>query len=403
MSVAPSASASIARSSPVRDNVRVLVVDDDIDAANGVKDILEAEGHLLGVAHDGATALQAAAMMNPDVALVDLRLKGEFGLDVIEALRARFTDLVCVVQTGVSDSSVVISALRQGVYDYLVKPVDPDQLISVVERAAEKVTLQEERRVMMDQLARARDRAELASRSKTEFLTRMSSSLGRQFDVIIKAAGDIAAEAHGPAGAPAYAQGGRTILAGATRLAEVMGWIGELGQLEAGVMGVKAGDFDLTAVIAEVIRAYEPAMATKALTANVSVAEGLAVVCSDAACLQRILRHLVSNAVKFSRPGGRIEVHALLDSAGDLRIRVIDNGIGMAQDKIRIAMTPFGRLADGGGDPFSVGLGLSLAEKYTHLLGGRLGLASKPGAGTIVELNFPRERVFRPAQSAAFA
>ena len=403
MSVAPSVRASIARTSPVRDSARVLVVDDDIDAANGVKDILEAEGHLLGVAHDGATALQAAAMMNPDVVLVDLRLKGESGLDVIEALRAKFPDLVCVVQTGVSDSSVVISALRQGVYDYLVKPLDPDQLISVVERAAEKVTLQDERRVMMDQLARARDRAELASRSKTEFLTRMSSGLGRQFDVIVKAAGEIAAETHGPAGASAYVEGGHTILAAATRLAEVMGWIGELGQLEAGAMDAKAGDVDLTAVIDEVIKAYEPAMAAKVLTPNVSVADGLPVLCSDADCLRRILRHLVSNAVKFSRPGGRVEVHALLDGAGDLRIRVIDNGIGIAQDKIRIAMTPFGRLADAGSDPFSVGLGLSLAENYTHLLGGRLGLASKPGAGTIVELNFPRERVLRPAQMAALA
>ena len=396
-------SASQSRSSPMHDSARVLVVDDEIDAADGVKDILEAEGHLVGVAHDGASAMQAASMMNPDVALVDLRLKGEYGLDVIEALRAKFPDMIYVVQTGESDASVVISALRQGVYDYLVKPLDPDQLISVVARAAEKVVLQDERRVMMDQLARARDRAELASRSKTEFLTRMSAGLGRQFDLIVKAAGDIAGEAHGPAGVPAYVEDGRNILAGATRLAEVMRWIGELGQLEAGSMRAKSAEFDLKGVIEGVLAAFQPAMRKKVVSASQSIAPGLPPLASDADLMRRILGHLVSNAVKFTAPRGRIELHALLDSAGDLRIRVIDNGTGMAQEQIRLAMTPFGRLGDGGGDPFSVGLGLPLAEKYAHLLGGRLGIASKPGAGTIVELNFPRERVFEPQRAAASA
>jgi len=399
MSAAPSQS----RSSQVHDDARVLVVDDEIDAADGVKDILEAEGHLVGVAHDGASAMQAASMMNPDVALVDLRLKGEYGLDVIEALRAKYPDMIFVVQTGNSDAQVVISALRQGVYDYLVKPLEPDQLISVVARAAEKVALQDERRVMMDQLARARDRAELASRSKTEFLTRMSAGLGRQFDSIVKAAGDIASEAHGPVGTPAYVEGGRSILAGATRLAEVMRWIGELGQLEAGSMRAKSAEFDFKGVIEGVVSAFQPAMRKKVVNASVSIAPGLPALNSDADLLRRILSHLVSNAVKFTAPRGRVELHALLDSAGDLRVRVIDNGIGIAQDQIRLAMTPFARLGDGGGDPFSVGLGLPLAEKYTHLLGGRLGIASKPGAGTIVELNFPRERVLTPARPAATA
>lgn len=399
MSAAPSQS----RSSQMHDDARVLVVDDEIDAADGVKDILEAEGHLVGVAHDGASAMQAASMMNPDVALVDLRLKGEYGLDVIEALRAKFPDMIFVVQTGNSDAQVVISALRQGVYDYLVKPLDPDQLISVVARAAEKVALQDERRVMMDQLARARDRAELASRSKTEFLTRMSVGLGRQFESIVKAAGDIAGEAHGPVGAPVYVEEGRNILAGATRLAAVMRWIGELGQLEAGSMRAKLAEFDLKGVIEGVVKTFESAMRKKVVSVSVSVAPGLPALTSDADLMRRILSHLVSNAVKFTKPRGRIELHALIDSAGDLRVRVIDNGMGMAQDQIRLAMTPFGRLGDGGGDPFSVGLGLPLAEKYTHLLGGRLGIASKPGAGTIIELNFPRERVLEPARSAATA
>ncbi len=403
MSAAPSASASLSRSTSVRDSARVLVVDDEVDAANGVKDILEAEGHIVGVAHDGASTMQAAGMMNPDVALVDLRLKGEYGLDLIEALRPKFPDMVCVVQTGESDASVVISALRQGVYDYLVKPLDPDQLISVVARAAEKVALQDERRVMMDQLARARDRAELASRSKTEFLTRMSAGLGGQFELIVKAASDIASEAHGPVGAPAYVEDARIIQSGATRLGEVMRWIGELGQLEAGAMRAKSAEFDLKSIIEDIMASFQPAMRGKVVGASVSVAAGLPPLTSDADLMRRILGHLVSNAVKFTRPRGRVEVHALIDAEGDLRIRVIDNGVGMAQEKIRLALTPFGRLGDGGGDPFSVGLGLPLAEKYAHLLGGRLGIASKPGAGTIVELNFARERVFNPARPAISA
>ena len=96
-------------------------------------------------------------------------MNDEWGLDVITELNKILPNLLCIVQTGNSDSNVVIDALRHGVYDYLVKPFQPDHLLRVTARAAEKITHERERVEMMRELSAAKEQAELASISKTEF------------------------------------------------------------------------------------------------------------------------------------------------------------------------------------------------------------------------------------------
>lgn len=380
--------------------VRILIVDDDVDAAAGVKDILEMEGHVVGMAHDGTNALQSALMMTPEVALIDLRLKGEWGLDVAQTLRSKFPDIVSVVMTGESDAAVVISALRQGVYDYLTKPFDPDQLVLVVDRAADKVKLQNERHEMMEQLAQARDRAELASRSKTEFLTRMSGQLGEHLGSVVNLAKTISDQQLGEIGNPAYIHCANGIADGCRRMSRVMMWIGELGQLEAGAMRVNRKLFDLEAVVNGVMGIFSKLMAERDIGTSVKVSPNLPPVNSDPDHFARILGHLVSNAVKFSPAGQSIDVSVMVDGFGDLRIDVADHGPGIAEGDLDQALAPFGRLQqEGVQDPFGVGLGLPLADRFTGLLGGKMTVASAPNEGTRVELRFSRDQVFQGAET----
>ncbi len=383
--------------------VRVLVIDDEISAAEGVQDILELEGHIVGIAHDQQSALQAAQMMAPDVALVDLRLKDEWGLDVIAALHKEYPSLLCIVQTGNSDSSVVISALRQGVYDYLVKPFQPDQLLKVTERAAEKVLMENERYQMLQELGKAKEQAELASKSKTEFLTRMGGELGQHFATLVQLAGTMAQEKFGPMGNEQYSTCARGIASGCTRMLRNMQQIGELGNLEAGTKLVNIADFALADAIQTALAGYQSEIAAKQLVIEVSVDENIPVIQNDGALFVAILDHLISNAVKFSFPGGRVSVSARMDEKSDLWLQVNDHGPGIANDQIAVAMAPFGRVGDAkiGGqkvDPFCAGLGLPLALRIAHLLGGKLGIKSAVGSGTSARVFFPKDKVFEFAK-----
>lgn len=372
-------------------NIRVLIIDDDVDAATGVQELLELEGHTAAVAHDGTAALQAAVMMNPDVALVDLRLKGESGLDVIQTLRGQFPDIVCAIMTGESDSDTVIKALRQGVYDYLIKPFQPDQLIGVVDRTGEKIRLQEERQRMVDELASAKDTAELASTSKTEFLTRLSGELGDQFTTIVKLSAIIAEQKLGPIENEDYSKCATGISDGCRRLSRIMLWIGELGQLESGSMAINKVQFSLEQTMRDVAKVLQPKIDAKQLKLNIKCATNLPMLDSDQEHFSRILGHLVSNAVNFSNPSGSIEITALVDGFGELRIDIADEGIGISEKQLPLALAPFGQINNGlANDAYGVGLGLPLAEKFTNLLGGRMTVESSEGNGTRVQLLFAK-------------
>jgi two-component system cell cycle sensor histidine kinase PleC len=146
------------------------------------------------------------------------------------------------------------------------------------------------------------------------------------------------------------------------------------------------------------VKIFERQVAEKHIDAAMKISADLPAIVSDSDHFARILGHLLSNAVKFTGNNGKIELSALVDGFGDLRIDVRDSGIGMSSDDIQLALTPFGRLHSATGtDPFGVGLGLPLANKFTRLLGGTFQIESTPGTGTCISMKFGKNSVFQPA------
>ena len=122
---------------------RVLVVDDDVDFADSLGEVLESRGYAVATANDSRQAIQATTTFNPEVALLDLRLGASCGLDTVRALKECRPGLICVMLTGNADMDSAIRALRSGLYDYLQKPVCPDALFAVLDRCFEKLRLEE--------------------------------------------------------------------------------------------------------------------------------------------------------------------------------------------------------------------------------------------------------------------
>ena len=139
---------------------RVLVVDDDEDLAEGIAELLDFNGFAVAIAHNTAQAFDELNRFSPQVALVDLRLGQENGLDVMSRLRGKCPELICIVVTANTDKESADEALRREAYDYLIKPVDPNWLIHVVSRAFYVVRLNQENYRMIRQLQSAKEKAE---------------------------------------------------------------------------------------------------------------------------------------------------------------------------------------------------------------------------------------------------
>jgi len=125
------------------DNRRVLIVDDDIDFADSLHDILEAEDYLTKIANNIGDALSSAQTFMPHVVLLDIRLGQASGLDLLIELKQRFPHLLCIIMTAYANVETAIRALQYGAYDYLRKPVYPEELTATLSRCFEKIELEQ--------------------------------------------------------------------------------------------------------------------------------------------------------------------------------------------------------------------------------------------------------------------
>lgn len=154
---------------------RVLLVEDNEDLAENVSEILEDLGVSVRVVHDGASAI-ASASEGFDVAVVDVGLPGVSGVELLPKLRAMCPDCETILVTGHGTLESAIAAVRHGAFAYLLKPVDPDALIGVVERALAQVSLRRERAA----LARALSESENLYRGVVENVDALIVSLDRE-------------------------------------------------------------------------------------------------------------------------------------------------------------------------------------------------------------------------------
>jgi FixJ family two-component response regulator len=117
---------------------RILVIDDDEALQQSVRMILAGEGYLLEAAFGGESGLEKFGQFNPDIVLVDLRMPGLGGLDVLPKLKAMDPDCVAIVITGYATIERAVEAMKWGAYDFLPKPFSPNQLRLIVARGLER-------------------------------------------------------------------------------------------------------------------------------------------------------------------------------------------------------------------------------------------------------------------------
>ena len=137
----------------MREQPKVLVVDDEESVVVTIKAILQLDGYDVATTTSGAKARAMVREAEYDLVLTDLRLEDGDGLDVLKAVRERYPETVTIMLTGYASLESAIQALRAGAYDYLVKPSEVEELRSTVARGLERRRLGQELRLRVAELA----------------------------------------------------------------------------------------------------------------------------------------------------------------------------------------------------------------------------------------------------------
>ena len=120
---------------------RILVVDDDRDFSDSLNDLISAEGYTVDVAYGIDQGIKASSIFKPHIALVDINLGGESGLEFLKLIQEQQPETICIMLTAYANIDSTIKSLRLGAHDYLRKPIQVDELLNAFDKCFDKLGL----------------------------------------------------------------------------------------------------------------------------------------------------------------------------------------------------------------------------------------------------------------------
>ena len=239
-------------------------------------------------------------------------------------------------------------------------------------------------------LDRARQQAEEASLSKTRFLANMSHELRTPLNAIIGFAEVIQKQLLGPMGNARYAEYVDDILSSGQHLLSLINNILDMSKIESGSWRIQPEMTDPVEIMEASLRTFRERAEGRGVFMAMAVDARLFEGFVDRQALRQILLNLISNAVKFTPTGGRIEVGAEPLKDGAFGVWVRDTGIGIAPENIPVVLAPFGQVENDLTRQYEgTGLGLPLVKSLVEMHGGRFEIHSTLGEGTLIRAEFP--------------
>ncbi len=248
-----------------------------------------------------------------------------------------------------------------------------------------------EHNLQQQELRRSKEAAEAANRTKSEFLANISHELRTPLNAIIGFSELMIAEALGPLGHEQYRGYCGDILDAGRHLLAIINDILDLSKLEAGRLNVAKEQVLVGEIIEPCLRLIRDRAGKAGLEVRVEPCGPDLAVLGDIRRLRQVLLNLLSNAVKFTPAKGRITIGAAPDGERQVRIFVTDTGIGMSEDELEKALTPFGQIDSSLARRYEgAGLGLPLVKALVEMQDGRFHLETARGKGTTAIVILPR-------------
>ncbi len=366
----------------------VLVIDDEHVVRQVCQLSLERAGFQVAVAKDGISGLGILdKRADIDIVLTDLKMPGMNGMDVLRQIKVDKPHVEVIIMTGYATIERAITAMKIGAYDFILKPLKPDQIRLAVKKCEDKIALSKENRELLDMNRKLRELQDM----KERFMAITSHELRTPVSHLKGFLSIVNDEIFHQLDDRERQECTQIIDNAVNDLEEIVNNMFDIFKLKSRSMVLRADPVDMGLLLQQVVTEHKWAMkgeGKRELTLELLIKSKIPLIQADRIKLKTLFSQLVQNAIKYTEDGGRITVVAH-EEDGYCVVAVRDTGIGIShEEKARIFDTFYeSQNPDyhstskykfmGGG----IGLGLTLAREIAKAHGGTIRVESEPGQG----------------------
>jgi signal transduction histidine kinase len=359
-------------------NPKILIIDDDEAMLDSCTQVFKREGYQTLTAENGSAGIRKFKKSAPDLVLVDLKMPGIDGLEVLKRLKSQDPDCMAIMITGYGTIGSAVEAIKLGAYDFLPKPFSPDEIRHIVKRGLEwRRSLQETEQLRTEKEIMRKFFVSMVSHE-------LRSPLASIQQTLIAITGGVAGKI------PDKPQ--QLLLQMKNRVKGLLDMIGDwldLSRIESGEMITDKEPFDFGIMLSDVIGLLQPLAEECKVDLCCDIPDEIPPITGSRETLQMLFVNLIHNALKYNKEGGSVHILVKVKTDG-FEIHVRDTGIGIPEDQLPMIFEKFYRTR-GRCNIVGTGLGLAIVKKVVELHNGHIHVQSQEGEGTEFTVRIPRK------------
>ena len=359
------------------DKEKILIIDDEEIVRDSCIQILAKGNYEIVTAQNGNEGLELLEDFQPDLALVDLKMPGISGYEVLDQIHEYDSTIVTIVITGFATVDSAVESMKKGTYDFLPKPFKPDELRLIVQRGLER------RKLILETIALRREKEMLREQFAAIVSHELKSPLGAVQQSMYGLVSDLEDKLSDE-------QKGK-IERLQSRIADLIKLVNTwLRAISVDISTIR-DNFETISIVETISKAVENVQqhaVRKDITIETSIEKPLAPINGNEVTMVEALVNIIGNAVKYTQMGGHIAI-AAREEVGKILVEIKDNGVGIATEDIPHLFDDFyvGKTKPEG--ERRSGVGLAITKRIIEAHDGSITVESELGKGSTFTVHLP--------------
>jgi signal transduction histidine kinase len=387
-------------------SAKILIIEDEKQVRQSYIEMFTFFGHDVDAAEDGQEGIRLISQNSYDIVVTDLNMPQVNGMEVLKYVKKKMPHVEVIVITGYATLENAIIAMKIGAYDYFTKPIDLEHVRIVLSKCIQKIKARRENEKLKVVNAKLKELNEL----KSKFITITNHEMRTPITVL---KGYLELIEGSLDHTNAELNEAMEICMETTReLVNIVDQMHDLSSCDSGKFKMQYSTFSLEDMLFIIFKEMRLLFDQRGVHLKLNINASDVLINCDYHRIKRSIREVVQNALKFTDEGGEVSINCTVNEMKkNVKISIIDNGIGIPLDKQELVFEPFYEVQSsihhttsktdfmGGG----IGLGLSLVREVVENHNGEIFLESKENRGSVVTILLPFIRIIKQEERQAIS